>query len=53
MTNVFPQPIRDLPEAEIPIEGITAFLSQGENHQIIFMKFTKDVDLPEHFHESQ
>ena len=53
MSEVFPQPIIDLPEADIPIVGIKAHLSQGENHQIIFMEFTEDVDLPEHSHESQ
>jgi len=53
MTQTFPQPITALPEADIPINGIKAFLSQGENHQIIFMEFTEDADLPEHSHESQ
>lgn len=53
MTTVFPKPITDLPKADIPIKGIVAFLSQGLNHQIIFMQFSEDADLPEHFHESQ
>lgn len=49
----FPQPIVSLPEADIPIKGIKAYLSQAENHQIIFMEFSEDVDLPEHAHASQ
>jgi len=49
----FPQPILNLPEADIPLKGVKAFLSQGKNHQIIFMEFSEDVDLPEHSHESQ
>lgn len=53
MGQIFPKPIVDLPEADISINGIKAFLSQGLNHQIIFMEFSEDVDLPEHFHESQ
>ena len=53
MQKIFPKPIVDLPEADIPINGIKAFLSQGLNHQIIFMEFSEDVDLSEHFHESQ
>ena len=53
MNNTFPKPIRNLPEADVPLNGVKAFLSQGENHQIIFMEFEKDVNLPEHFHESQ
>ncbi len=53
MVQIFPKPIVDLPEAEIPINGIKSYLSQGLNHQIIFMEFSEDVDLSEHFHESQ
>lgn len=53
MSATFPKPITGLPEADIPIKGIRAFLSQGPDHQIIFMEFSKDVDVPEHFHESQ
>jgi quercetin dioxygenase-like cupin family protein len=53
MRSIFPKPIEQLPEADIPLKGVKAFLSQGENHQIIFMEFKNDVDLPEHSHESQ
>jgi quercetin dioxygenase-like cupin family protein len=53
MSEIFPRPIRDLPEADIPLEGIKAYLSQSDSHQIIFMEFGKDVDLPEHSHAAQ
>lgn len=53
MLENFPKPILNLPEADIPIEGVKAYLSQAENHQIIFMEFSEDVDLPEHTHENQ
>lgn len=53
MPEIFPQPIRTLPEADIPLEGIKAYLSQSDSHQIVFMEFTKDVDLPEHSHAAQ
>ena len=53
MSNIFPDPIENLPEADIPLKGVKAFLSQGKNHQIIFMEFQNDVDLPEHSHDSQ
>ena len=53
MSDIFPEPIRNLPEADIPIEGIKAYLSQSDTHQIIFMEFEKDVDLPEHSHAAQ
>ncbi len=53
MKNIFPEPIRNLPEADIPLIGVKAFLSQAESHQIIFMEFEEDVDLPEHSHAAQ
>ena len=53
MSNIFPAPIKDLPEADIPINGLKAYLSQSENHQILYMEFHEDVELPEHAHESQ
>jgi len=53
MTEIFPDPIRNLPEADIPLEGIKAYLSKAETHQIIFMEFENDVGLPEHSHAAQ
>ncbi len=53
MKTIFPEPILNLPQADIDIKGINAYLSQSENHQIIFMEFSEDVELPEHSHESQ
>jgi len=53
MSSIFPEPIINLPKADIPLEGVKAYLSQGENEQIIFMEFEKDVELPEHSHDSQ
>jgi quercetin dioxygenase-like cupin family protein len=53
MSEIFPESIRNLPEADIPLKGIRAYLSQSENHQIIFMEFAEDVELPEHAHEDQ
>ena len=53
MTSIFPDPIRKFPKADMPFTNYEAYLSQGENHQIIFMRFDEDIDLPEHSHESQ
>jgi len=53
MSSIFPEPILNLPEAEISLEGVKAHLFQGENNQIIFMEFEKDVEIPEHSHDSQ
>lgn len=51
--SIFPEPVTRLPRADIPLAGVSAFLSQGENHQVIFMQFENDVDLPEHTHAAQ
>ena len=53
MKDIFPEPIRKLPEADIPLAGVTAYLSQSDTHQILFMQFEEDVDLPEHAHAAQ
>jgi quercetin dioxygenase-like cupin family protein len=51
--SFFPDIIRNLPKADIPIEGVEAYLFQGENQQILFMSFEKDLEIPEHSHEAQ
>lgn len=53
MSLIFNDPISALPEADVPLDGVKAYLSQGNNHQIIFMQFEKDVELQEHSHEAQ
>ena len=51
--NNFPKIISNLPKANIPINGLSAFLFQGEDQQILFMEFSKDIVVPEHSHEAQ
>ena len=53
MDQVFPGPIRKLPQADVPLDGVNAFLSQADTHQIVFMEFGKDIELPEHSHAAQ
>lgn len=53
MNHVFPDPIRKLPQADIPLDGAIAYLSQAGGHQILFMEFQKDAVLPEHAHAAQ
>jgi quercetin dioxygenase-like cupin family protein len=53
MSKVFPDPIMSLPEADVPLDGVRAYLSQSEGHQVVFMEFSKDAVVPEHSHESQ
>jgi quercetin dioxygenase-like cupin family protein len=51
--DFFPEIITNLPEADIPIEGLRSHILQGQNTQILFMSFENDVEVPEHSHEAQ
>ena len=51
--DFFPEIITNLPEADIPIEGLSSHLFQGENQQVVFMSFEDDVSVPEHSHKAQ
>jgi len=42
-----------LPKADIPINGLSSYLLQGKEQQLLFMEFENDVVVPEHSHESQ
>ncbi len=53
MSHVFPEPIRNLPKADIPLPGVEAYLSSGEGHQIVFVTFRENVTVPEHTHADQ
>jgi len=53
MDNIFPYPITQLPEADIPLDGLMAHLSQAVTHQILYMQFEKTVELGEHEHADQ
>ncbi|HNX97506.1 MAG TPA: cupin domain-containing protein [Candidatus Aminicenantes bacterium] len=50
---IFPPPVEALPLADIPLPGLTAYLAQGAGHQILFMEFAADAELPEHSHAGQ
>lgn len=47
----FPQVITGLPEAEVPVEGICAWILQGEKHQLVFFEMAPYVIVPEHSHD--
>ena len=51
--DFFPDIITNLPQADIPVEGLTSYLLQCTNHQVIFINFEKDVEIPEYSHEVQ
>ena len=37
MPDVCPGPIKKLPQADIPLDGVTACLSQSQNHHLIVL----------------
>lgn len=53
MKTIFPAPITALPKAELPFANCEGYISQAEDHQILFMEFDEDAVVPEHSHESQ
>ncbi|MFX0041069.1 MAG: cupin domain-containing protein [Promethearchaeota archaeon] len=53
MSEIFPEPILKLPKADIPLEGLKAYIAQGNHFQVLYMEFEKDIIIEEHSHESQ
>jgi quercetin dioxygenase-like cupin family protein len=51
--SIFSEAIQDLPRAAIPFDGVTGYLSQGRDHQIVFLDFEHDLNLPAHSHAEQ
>ncbi len=49
----YPKMITDLPEADIPFEGIRGFLVQSESQQLVFMDIASAGNVPEHSHSAQ
>lgn len=53
LLSVFPDSVTRLPEADVPFDGVRAYISQGDDHQILFMEFDRQVEVPTHSHRSQ
>ena len=49
----YPKTIRDLPEAEIPLEGVRGWILQGLHHQVVFFDIDAIGVVPEHVHGEQ
>jgi len=49
-THTFAKIITDLPEADVKVNGIKAWILQGENHQLIFFEMEPTAKVPEHSH---
>jgi quercetin dioxygenase-like cupin family protein len=48
--NEYPTVITSLPEADMPVEGIKAWIVQAEKHQLIFFEMQTTAIVPEHSH---
>ena len=53
MNPFYPHIITGLPEADIPFKGVRGWLSQGEDHQIVFFEMEPIGEVPEHSHGAQ
>jgi len=49
----YPHVISDLPEAEIPFDGVRGWLSQGTDHQIVFFEIEAIGEVKAHKHGAQ
>ena len=49
----FPDMITGLPEADIPFKGVRGWISQGPDHQVIFMDIEPIGDVAPHSHGEQ
>ncbi|UCF33462.1 MAG: cupin domain-containing protein [Phycisphaerales bacterium] len=45
--------ITDLPEIDIPVEGVHGWLSQGKDHQVVFFDIDPIGTIPPHSHGQQ
>ena len=49
----FPDFIKNLPELDLPFDGASGHLLQGQSQQVAFARFDKDVEVPMHSHRAQ
>ncbi len=53
MTWEFPEFICTLPEVDIQLAGVSGHVLQDKRQQAVFLRFDRDVDVPEHSHRAQ
>jgi quercetin dioxygenase-like cupin family protein len=53
MAHFFPEIISGLPEADIPFKGVRGWLSQSDDHQIVFFEIEPIGEVAEHKHGAQ
>jgi len=49
----FPDLIKNLPEADIPFKGVKGWISQSDDHQVVFMELEAIGKVAEHKHGAQ
>ncbi len=47
----YPKVITSLPQADVMIEGVKAWILQGRKHQLVFFEFKPGTKVPEHSHD--
>ncbi len=51
--SVYPEMVKNLPDADIPFKGVKGKLFQGEDHQIVFFVIEPIGEVAEHSHGAQ
>lgn len=51
--DIYPEIIRNLPEADIPFSGVHGWISQSKDHQIVFFDIEPIGEVAEHSHGPQ
>jgi quercetin dioxygenase-like cupin family protein len=51
--TVYPDMIRNLPEADIPVEGVRGWLMQTSNQQVVLFDIDQTAHVPPHSHCAQ
>ena len=52
-TDFYPEVITNLPEADIPFEGVCGWISQSKDHQVVFFDIAPIGKVAEHSHGAQ
>nr|NQU89502.1 cupin domain-containing protein [Bacteroidota bacterium] len=51
--EIYPELIKNLPEADIPFKGVRGWVSQSNDHQVVFMEIEPIGKVNEHSHAAQ
>ena len=51
--ETYPDIIKNLPEADVPLPGVQAWIAQGKDFQIVFFEIEPVGAIPPHSHSAQ